>query len=100
MFTQKVSYTLPQMTAEAVLWALVAQTRTYMTSSGSTFAWSNIFIEKLGGTVFVEVRINEETAEVEYLVGCNPDENTDYPLYDYRTALRELRGFMHSQVIF
>jgi hypothetical protein len=93
-------YRLDAITAENILWALATQAREFITETGSEYAWANMFIPKVGGTVFAEIQINEETLDVDYLVGINCDEQAQYPKLTYAQALRELRGYLNSSVIF
>ncbi len=86
--------------AEAVLLSIYNRARDYAETNGCTFAWANVFIPRVGGLVFAEVRINELDAVVEYMVGVNPVDETDYLLLDYKSAVRELRGYLASEVIF
>lgn len=97
---QKVNYNLPLITAETVLSALYAQTRETIEAHNYEYGCSFIYIPKGHSTIFAQVEISETTAEVAYIVGCDPELGAQYQPLNYTSALRELRGYLQSEVLF
>lgn len=93
------NHNLPVLTAEGLLWALAQDARAYIDKTGVTYAFANAFIEKMGGTVFAEIQINEKTFDIDYLVGVF-EEGETYPKLTYSQAVRQLRALLDSEVVF
>jgi len=91
---------IPTLTAENILRELRETTRALMTEHKFTYGWSHVFIPRTGGTIFVQIDIDDRNMDITYLVGCNPDFEAEYPKLTYNQALRELRGLLQYEVIF
>jgi len=95
-----ITWNVPFMSAEAILFEMYSTVRDFMESNDLIDGFGNMFIEKSGGFIAVEVRIDTRTSDVYYMVAANPDQNTNYPLMDYSSARRQLAGLLNSVVVF